>query len=234
MAKGHNDKRAVSTTRGVKGGYMFDAPEGTEVPTDIETPLPDTWTCCGFISEDGIKEAVDKSSSDLKDMGGDVVDTYSESQKETIAVTLIEIASEALSMQYGHRNVEERDGMIVVDHNWGRSDETRAIVFELLLKDGRRWRKVIPAGKVSDLGEFTGSSTTVAGRELTVTYTVNESGSGCKDYIEALPAEEGSLEGMTLPELRSYAQARSIDLEGRSLKADVVEAIRAAEGGEAR
>lgn len=184
MATGKADIKNVSTTRGVKGGYVFSAPAGTECPTDIKTALSDSFACVGFVSEDGFTEAVDGSSESIKDMNGDVCDTYSEGKTETIALTLIEMSQEALSTQYGHDNVDIVEGVMVVDHNWGQADEERAYVLELVLKNGRRWRKVIPAGKTSELGEFTGNSTTAAGREVTITYQVDESGSGCKDYID--------------------------------------------------
>ena len=51
-----NDVANVSTTRGVKGGYVFRAPLGTPLPTDIRTPLnPDVWVNIGFVASDGFK-----------------------------------------------------------------------------------------------------------------------------------------------------------------------------------
>lgn len=46
------------------------------------------------------------------------------------------------------------------------------------------------------------------------------------------PAAPKALEDMTVEELRAYAAARSIDLAGLTLKADILAAIRAAEGQE--
>lgn len=48
---------------------------------------------------------------------------------------------------------------------------------------------------------------------------------------EAAPAEEtetGDLEAMTVKALKEYAQERGIDLSGKTLKADIIAAIRAA------
>ena len=149
--------------------------------------------------------------------------------------------------------------MIIVDHNWSKAGEERVCVFELVLKNGRRWRKVIPEGKITERGSFTGSSTEVAGRECTVSYLTDENGSGCKDYIEDInnpvkdPSEdegvsaqvasesdgghtpEKSLDEMTVDELKAYAKEHSIDITGKTAKADILAAIKAAEaanGGE--
>lgn len=239
---GRNDTRNVSTTRFVKGGYAFSAPAGTKVPTDLKEKLDPAFSCMGFFSEDGYKENVDASEEKLADANGDTVDTYTDAPKETLAVTLIEMSEEALGIQYGHKNVTRRDGMLVVDHNWGKSDEERAIVLEMVLKNGRRFRKVIEKAKVGERGEVTGNSTTVTGREVTFTYITDDDGSGCKDYIEDIdaPVAEGAgeeaapkqLDDMTKDELVAYAQERGIDLGDNTLKADILAAIKAAEAVE--
>lgn len=254
------NKANVSTTRGIKGGYLFAAPVGTDLPTDLKMDLDPAFFSLGYVSSDGFEESVDLSSGDLEDLNGDNVDTYNESAKENIVFKLIEMAKNSLSVQYGSQNIEVRDGMIIVDHNWGKASDSFSFVFELVLKNARRWRKVIPEGKITELGSFTGSSTEVAGRECTVSYLTDENGSGCKDYIEDIenpvkqptegaedpvqeqslpagedPAPEKPLDDMTLDELKTYARVHSIDITGKTLKDDILTAIKTAEaenGGE--
>ena len=48
-----NNQANVSAGKGVKGGYIFSAPVGTTLPTDIDTELDEAFKCLGFISEDG-------------------------------------------------------------------------------------------------------------------------------------------------------------------------------------
>lgn len=244
MPIGKNDNRAVSTTRGIKGGYAFSAPYGTALPTDIVTPLSDDFACVGFISEDGWEEGVDGSSEIIPDMNGDIVDSYSESTTETLGLTLIEMAMEALAIQYGHKNVTEEDGILTAVHKWSDAEEQRSWVLELVLKNGRRWRKVIPCAKVTERDSFTGNSKNVTGRKVTLTYQADDAGATCYDYIESIdkpteeeppaPAEK-ALDDMTVDELKAYAAEHSIDIEGKTLKADILAAIKAAqsaEGGE--
>lgn len=191
-----NNTANVSTTRGIKGGYAFNAPVGTTLPTDIKTALDPAFENVGFISEDGWTESLDSSSESITDMNGDTVDTYSSETTETLAMTLIEMSKNALAVQYGHKNVNDDGELLVVKHNWSNADEARSWVLELVLKNGRRWRKVIESAKLTELGEFQGNASNVAGREVTLTYQVDQNGNGCIDYFEkeasavSLKAEE--------------------------------------------
>lgn len=243
MSEGKNNTKNVSTTRGVKGGYANIAPAGTKLPVGFE-PLDPGFDCMGFFGEDGWKEGVDASSENVLDMNGDPVDSYSESATETIAMTLLEMAVNPLRVQYGDKNVTDGEDMIIVKHNWSNADDEWSIVLDLLLKNGRKWRKVIPVAKVSDRGEVTGNSKTPTGREVTLTYMTEGSDGGCIDYIEKLKetketgeAETQALENessgdfssMTVSDLKEYAANNGIDISGLTKRDDILSAITAAE-----
>ena len=199
-----NSKANVSTTRGVEGGYMFTAPVGTAFPTVFDA-IGGAWANEGFISSDGFVEHLDGSNSNIGDMNGDTVDTYGDSKTETMALTLMEMAKNPLKMQYGSQNVSVAgDGTITVHHNWSRAEDHWAVILDLLLKDGRRWRKLIPDCKVSELGDFTGNSTTATGRQITLTYLKGDNGDTCVDVIQAAPgtAADCTLSALTLGVLR--------------------------------
>ncbi len=142
-----NNTDNVSSAKGVKGGYIFRAPVGTELPTDIKTPLDPAFKVLGFISEDGYVESLETDSDDIVDMNGDLMDSPQTSRVESAQFTLAEIKAETLKVQYGEKNVTDANGIITVKHN-GDSVTTSAYVLELLLKNGRRWRKVVPKGSV--------------------------------------------------------------------------------------
>lgn len=185
-----NNKANVSTTRGVKGGYFYSAPVGTtDVPnaTNFATWTPgNDWENQGYIVEDGFTESVEgDGGEELRDINLDVVDSTEGSYTETVNVGFMEMSTAPLSTIYGHANVTEDNGVITVDHNWGNAGESRAYVFLLLLKNGRKWVKYIPEGKVTERDDFTGNATTVAQRGVTITYLTDASGSGCKDFIAA-------------------------------------------------
>lgn len=70
-----NNTDNVSSAKGVKGGYIFRAPVGTDLPTDINTPLDHAFKVLGFISEDGYVESLETDSEDIVDMNGDLMDS---------------------------------------------------------------------------------------------------------------------------------------------------------------
>lgn len=185
-----NNKANVSTTRGVRGGYFLSAPIGTtDVPTNatFDTWSPTAaWENQGYVVEDGLTESVSRDGGDaLRDINLDHVDDTVGTYTETVQVGLMEVAKNPLATIYGHDNVTDQGGTIEVDHNWSQADEERMYVFLLLLKDGRKWVKFIPDGKVTEREDLTLNATTVAQRSVTITYLTDDDGSGCKDWIES-------------------------------------------------
>ena len=179
-----NNVANVSSAKGVKGGYIFTAPAGTTLPTDYKTALPEPWKCLGYISEDGYVETLDTDSEDIKDMNGDLMASPQTSRVESAQLTLAEIKAATLKVMYGSDNVKDEEGMITVKHN-GNSDETWPAVLELVLKDGRRWRKVVPNAQSSELDDLTLAVGELAARALTVKYLTDEDGNTCYDYIQS-------------------------------------------------
>lgn len=183
-----NNQANVSAGKGVKGGYIFSAPVGTTLPTDIETELDTAFKCLGFISEDGYVETVEEDSNDIVDLNGDLMDSSNSNRVESAQFTLAEIKAETLKRQYGENNVTDEDGIITVHHN-SDSHSVFAYVLELVLKNGRRWRKVIPQGQSSELDDLTVASSELCQRALTMKYLTDEAGNTCYDYIESTETE---------------------------------------------
>lgn len=185
-----NNKANVSTTRGVVGGYCFSAATtATGAPTKatFKSWTPGTgWENQGFIPEDGFTESVSRDGGDaLRDINLDVVDYAGGSSTETLTFGLMEMNARSLGTEFGHDNVTDASGTIEVQHNWSQAEEERQYVLLLLLKNGRKWVKYIPAAKVTEVGDLTGNATTAAAREVTLTYTTDENGVGCYDWIES-------------------------------------------------
>lgn len=183
-----NNTDNVSSAKGVKGGYIFCAPVGTELPTDIKTALDPAFKVLGFISEDGYVESLETDSEDIVDMNGDLMDSPQTSRVESAQFTLAEIKAETLKVQYGEKNVTDADGIITVKHN-GDSVTTSAYVLELLLKNGRRWRKVVPKGQSSELDDLTIAVGELCARALTMKYLTDDQGNTCYDYFESTETE---------------------------------------------
>jgi hypothetical protein len=183
-----NNTDNVSSAKGVKGGYIFRAPAGTTLPTDIETTLDPAFKVLGFISEDGYVESLETDSEDIVDMNGDLMDSPQTSRVESAQFTLAEIKAETLKVQYGDENVTDANGVISVKHN-GDSVTTSAYVLELLLKNGRRWRKVVPKGQSSELDDLTIAVGELCARAITMKYLTDDQGNTCYDYFESTETE---------------------------------------------
>ncbi len=183
-----NNAANVSAGKGVKGGYIYSAPVGTTLPTDIKTELNAAFKVLGFISEDGYVETVEEDSNDIVDMNGDLMDSSSSNRVESAQFTLAEIKVETLKRQYGENNVTDENGIIIVKHN-SDSHPAFAYVLELVLKNNRRWRKVIPQGQSSELDDLTIASSELCQRALTMKYLTDENGNTCYDYIESTETE---------------------------------------------
>lgn len=197
-----NNKKNVSTTRGVKGGYLFSAPLGTEgAPTKTKYKAaqwltdgnpPSGWECLGYVPTDGFTESASRDGADaIQDINLDNIDEMDGSVTETLVVALMEVKKHTLGTMYGHKNVTDENGVIEVTHNWSQADEHYQYVFLLLLKDDRNWTKYIPDGKVTELGDLTANKTTVAQREITLTYINDEDGNGCFDWYDSTETSAG-------------------------------------------
>lgn len=185
MAESNTNNQAnVSSAKGVKGGYIFSAPAGTSLPTDIKTQLDPAFKCLGFISEDGYVESINEDDDDINDMNGDVMDSTNSKRVESAQLTFAEIKAATLKRQYGDANVTDENGLITVKHN-ADSHDVFAYVLELVLKNGRRWRKVVPKGKSSELDDLTIASSELCQRALTMKYLTDEQGNTCYDYYES-------------------------------------------------
>ncbi len=182
-----NNAANVSAAKGVKGGYIFSAPVGTTLPAkpvSQKSELDPAFKCLGFVSEDGYVESVSEDSNDTVDMNGDLMFSSGSNRVESAQLTLAEIKAETLKRQYGSENVSDEGGVIKVKHN-GDSHPEFAYVLLLLLKNGRKWTKVVPDAMSSELDDLTISSSELCQRALTIKYLADDEGNTCYDYFES-------------------------------------------------
>lgn len=184
-----NDTANVSGGKGVAGGYLFRAPIGSTKPTDLQAKLDPAFEVCGFVSDDGVVFATETDSEELVDMNGETMETSKTKHAETMTVTFAEIKAGTLAIQYGGKNVADEDGLITV-HVKGDEPDHWIYVAELVLKNGRRWRRLVHDGKVTEMGDLTLASGELAGREATITaYKDPDTGDYYTDWIESTETE---------------------------------------------
>ena len=189
MASTPNNTSNVSVGKGVAGGYFFVAPAGTALPTDNSTALAETYLNIGFLGEDGISFADSSDVTAFFDMNGDTVDSSNGSIEKSFTVTLIEIKKDSMALIYGSDNVADATGKLTV-HDKGPNDASYVAVFELLLKNGRKWRRIAPNCKLGELGDMTVNYSELVGREITMSALKDATtGDYYIDYIDSTETE---------------------------------------------
>lgn len=178
-----NSTANVSTTKGVIGGYFFTAPEGTTLPTDNTTALDNAFVNIGYISDAGVVHSKSGSNTNFHDMNMDNIASAASEIDRTMVQKFVEVNVNALKEARGQTNVTASTTMITAKDT---NDDMpyRCIVQELVLKGGRKWRRVIPRAKVTDWGDETDLSTELAGFELTYTKFADSTGAYQYDYID--------------------------------------------------
>lgn len=181
----NNNTENVSSGKGVEGGYMFVAPSGSTMPTDNASALDAAFLNMGYLGDDGITFSDSSDSESFYDLNGDTIATSSGSIEKTFTVVFREIKADTLAVIYGEDNVTDESGTITV-HDKGPNDTTYAVVFELLLKDGRKWRRCASNVKLGELGDQTVVYSDLVGREVTMSVLKDaDSGDYWTDYIDS-------------------------------------------------
>ena len=179
-----NNKANVHLRKPKIGGSIFVAPAGTTLPTDATTALDAAFKNAGYISEDGVTNNNSKSIEKIKAWGGAVVMTYSNEHCDSFKFTVIETTNtDTLKLVYGDDNVTATSSLISVAAN-GKDPDDLSIVIELVLRNGKAKRIVIPLCNVSEVGEITYDDTDAVGYETTVTALEDSAGNTHYEYIQ--------------------------------------------------
>lgn len=163
-----NNPANVSLGKTNVTGYAYWAPKGTDLPADASTALPVSYIGLGYIGEDGITNASDSDTTDVKEMGGENVLSIITSYSETYQFVLIEaMRKSAAQIRYGENNVTGDDGALSITHTM--PDDTEfVLVVELALTGNKKDRFVIPRAVRKEFGDRTLSGTEVLGYDVTL------------------------------------------------------------------
>lgn len=184
-----NDSTQVSTGKPKVGGAIYAAPLGTALPTDPTTALDKAFKSLGYVSEDGLANDNAPDTDTVRAWGGDAVLTIQNSKDDTFGFTLIHsLDVDVLKFVYGSSNVSgDLATGITVKANAAEA-EARALVIDMIMRDGALKRIVIPSCTVTDLGTITYSDSDAVGYETTVTCTPDASGNTHYEYIKRAAA----------------------------------------------
>lgn len=181
-----NAANVTTGKRRTDGGIYF-APAGTTLPTNATTTLATAFKNLGYVSEDGVTNSLSKDVTEIKEWGGDTVDTVLTAQTDTFQFTLIEsLNTDTLKAVYGDANVTESSGAITVTVKAAEAP-SGVWVIDMIQKGNKLKRIVIPNGKVSELGDVVYKADEAVGYDVTVAANLDSSGNTHYEYIASAP-----------------------------------------------
>lgn len=164
------------------GGAIFVAPVGTALPTDATTDLNAAFKGLGYVSEDGLTQSITRDSEAIKAWGGDTVMTSQTDFAETFSFRLIEALNvEVKKTIFGDDNVTGTltTGITAITNS--KELPAKSFVIEMV-QNNCLVRKVIPNGKITELGDITYSDGEAVGYEPTITALPDASGNASYEY----------------------------------------------------
>jgi len=152
-----------------KTGAVYWAPSGTALPTDASTALGSSFTCLGYVSEDGVTNSNSPSSDSVKAWGGDKVLTVSADKPDEWKLKLIEALNvNVLKAVYGDGNVSGELGTGITVRANSDPNESSVWVIDMLQRNNTKKRIVIPVGTVTALEDITYKDSDAVGYGITV------------------------------------------------------------------
>lgn len=180
----HNNKKNVSLGKPKKTGCLYYAPAGTTLPTDATTALPATYTCVGYLSEDGVTNATDTDTTDINEMGGIKVLSEISGYGETWQFNMIETNEASLKLRFGTANVTGTADKLTVYHAIP-SGESLVLVFEIAMTGNRVKRIVVADGTITEFDDTTYSAGDAIGYGVTMSANPSDliNGATSVEYI---------------------------------------------------
>lgn len=182
MASTENKASNVSAGKPKVAGAIWVAPKGTALPENTTDSLNAAFKCLGYCSEDGLTNSTNLESEVIKAWGGDTVLSVQTSKEDTFGFTLLEVMNpEVLKFVYGDTNVTGTTSISVTANNSELTE--KSIVIDMVLRNNSAKRVVIPAAKISEIGDVVYSDSEAVGYEVTLNCTPDDDGNTHYEYI---------------------------------------------------
>lgn len=194
-----NNKDNVTTGKPKVGGSVYRAPKGTTPPTNATSELSSAFVCLGYISDDGLKNNENRSTTEIKAWGGDTVHAAQTDKSDTFTMTFLEALNpEVLKTVHGSNNVSGSltEGLAVAVN----SDMLDEYVWAIdMILNGVLKRVVIPAGTVTNVSEVTYDDKSAVGYAATLSAMPDSEGNTHYEYFKS--AESTGIPDTTLTSL---------------------------------
>lgn len=180
-----NNSANVSVGKPSAAGGIYSAASGTTAPTNATTALVEAFKGLGYVSDEGLTNAIELDTTNITAWGGDTVQTVTSSRTETFSWTFIETNTDVLKEVYGQDNVTDTAGALTVLHN-AKELPSRVYAFEILLTGNRVKRIVVPNGKITEVGEVVYQDGEPIGYSVTLTCFPDSAGNTVYEYIASI------------------------------------------------
>lgn len=176
----------VSAAKPAFGGAVSVAPSGTTLPTDATTALAAAFTKLGYISDRGMTHQNTINSDKITAWGGDEVLVVYNGREVSFKFAFLEsMNADVLKLIYGDSNVSgtlETGISINAKSNIEMPEKVWAI--DVVMKDNTKKRIVIPAGRISEVGDITYVDNDAITYEVTVAAIPDASGNTHYEYMK--------------------------------------------------
>ena len=175
----------VTAAKPKTGGAIHRAPVGTKLPTTYSETLDPAFKNLGYVSEDGVTNGNSPSGDKFRAWGGNTVLNYMEDKPDTFKMKLIEAFNpEVLKTIYKDKNVKVgENGDISVTATAEDMDQF-AWVIDMILKNGRAKRIVIPTASITEMEEIVYKDNEPVGYGITLSAEPDASGAYHHEYIQ--------------------------------------------------
>lgn len=159
------------------------APTGSTAPTDSITALNAAFKDLGIISEDGLLEAMNVSTNEVKGSDGSVVRVLKSSSQKTFKIKFLESNGNVLDLFYVKPTNSVVSGKTTLTVKPPTTRDLRAFVFDIL--DGSKHRRIwIPFGEITDFGDISYKNSDSVAYEATITAYIDSNGGWFKEFVD--------------------------------------------------
>ena len=176
----------VTTGKHRVDGGIYVAPIGTTLPTDATTALAAGFKNLGYISEDGVTIQEQRTNEGVKEWNGDEIDTLTKEHVSRFKAKFLETVNEdVLKVVRGSSNVTTATGGAITAKVNSKDLDEWMFVIDTIVKGSRLQRRVIPRGKLTELGDLVNNAGTVTAYDATITCYPDANGDKIIEYIAA-------------------------------------------------
>lgn len=161
-------------------GTIWNAVTGTALPGDALTAPNVAFDDLGYVSDDGVTQTIDTSTTDIVAWGGDTVRTIQTEHSVSYTFTLIETKAEVLALYYSDTAATSALATITA------AQATRGAWIIDVVDGDQAIRLEMSDAQITDKGDVTYATAEAIGYEVTITAYPDGSGTKVSKHIATI------------------------------------------------